>query len=195
MKIAPITAAVALAALLVAGCGGDNKGAVTATSSSGAPATTAASSAGASTTDSGSSSGSTTTPSFEGNSNNDFCQTARSLEGSDVAGVLSGTDGDLKTTLQELKSALDKLKGSAPSEIKDDVSTLASAFEKLDSFYANYNYDQAQVIAAAQKDPSILQEATSFATDAEFQAAAGRVSAYGAQVCGIEAEDSVTTSA
>src|SRR5262245_1167793 len=132
MKIAPLAAAVALAALVVAGCGGDNKNAVT-TTTGGAATTAAASSAttrGASATTSGAGD-STTAPSFSGSGNNEFCQRARDLEGSDIANALSG-EGDLKATLQGARSALNDLKGSAPSEIKDDVNTLAAAFDKLD---------------------------------------------------------------
>ena len=81
----------------------------------------------------------------------------------------------------------------APAEIKDDVNTLADAFSKLDTFYAKYDYDQTKLLEAAQKDPSVLQEATGALSDPKFEAAASRVAAYGTQVCGIE--DSSTTSA
>jgi hypothetical protein len=196
MKIAPLAAAVALAALLVAGCGGDNKNAVTTTAASAGAATTAGGSSAttrpSSATTGGSTGGSTTAPSFSGSGDNEFCQRARDLEGSDIADALSG-EGDLKATLQTAKSALADLKSSAPAEIKDDVNTLANAFDKLDTFYAKYDYDQAKLLAAAQKDPSVLQEATSALSDPKFEAAASRVAAYGTQVCGIE--DSTTTSA
>jgi len=198
MKIPVVTAAAAFSVLLIAGCGGDNKS-VTATSASGsATATTTAASSSASTaasssatTGSSSNSGSTTTPSFSGDSNNEFCKTARDLQNSDIGNALSG-EGDLKTTLQTAKKALDDLKNTAPSDIKADVNTLAAAFDKLDAFYAKYDYDQQKLLAAAQKDPSVMQDATAAITDSNFEAAASRVTAYGAQVCGLQ-DDTTST--
>jgi hypothetical protein len=200
MKIAAVTAAAALTALLVAGCGGDNKSVSTSTAAgSGAAATAAAttattdSGATATTSGSGSDGDSTTAPSFSGDSDNKFCQTARDLENSDLGESLSGQGGDLKADLQKIRSAFDDLKNSAPSEIKDDVATLASAFEQLDSFWAKYDYDQAKLTAAAAKDPSLVAQATSALTDADVATATGRITAYATQVCGID--DSTATSA
>ena len=136
----------------------------------------------------------TTAPSFSGDSNNKFCQTARDLQNSDLGASLSGDAGNLKDDLQKIHSAFDDLKSSAPSEIKDDVATLASAFDKLDSFWAQYDYDQAKLTAAATKDPALVQQATSAIADPAFTTAAGRITAYAAQVCGI-ADDSTVTSA
>jgi hypothetical protein len=201
MKIPALTAVAALSVLLIAGCGGDNKS-VTATSGSGSgTATTTAASSSATTTGgatatssrSGGDSGSTTTPSFSGDSNNEFCQTARDLESSNIGSALSG-EGDLKTTLQTAKKALDDLKSTAPADIRADVNTLADAFDKLDQFYAKYDYDQQKLLEAAQKDPAVLQQATSAITDSNFEAAAARVTAYGTQVCGLS-DDSSSTSA
>jgi hypothetical protein len=196
MKLAPLAAGVALAALLAAGCGGDNKNAVTtsaasagaATTAGGSSATTRASSA----TSSGSGGGSTTAPSFSGSGDNEFCRKARAFQGSDLADALSG-EGDLKGTMQTAKSAIEDLKASAPAEIKGDVSTLADAIDKLDAIYAKYDYDQTKLLAAAQKDPSVVQDVTEAVSDPKFEAAATRLAAYGSQVCGIE--DSSTTSA
>ena len=181
MKIPALTAAAALSVLLIAGCGGDNKS-VTATSASGSgTATTTAASSSATTTattsGSGSDAGSTTTPSFSGDSNNEFCQTARDLQSSDLAGALSG-EGDLKTTLQTAKKALDDLKSTAPAEIKADVNTLADAFDKLDQFYAQYDYDQQKLLGRRPKDPAVLEQASNALTNSDFTAAAARVTAY-----------------
>ncbi len=196
MKLAAVTAAAALTALLVTGCGGDNKSVSASTAAaSGGAATTATTAGGgtATTSGSGSDGDSTTAPSFSGDSNNEFCKKVRDLESSDLGDALSGGGDDLKATLQTAKSALADLKGSAPSEIKDDVNTVASAIEKLDAIYAKYDYDQAKVIAAAQKDPSVLQDVTAAASDTKFVDATTRLTAYGTQVCGID--DSSSTSA
>src|SRR3954453_11753900 len=197
MKLSGLAAA-ALAAVLLAACGGDNK-AVTTTSvaASGSAATTAAGRAGTttgSTAGSASNAGSTTAPSFSGDSGNKFCQTARDLQNSDIGNALSGQGGDLKADLQKIRSAFNDLKNSAPSEIKNDVATLAAAFQKLDDFWAKYNYDEAQLTAAAAKDPKLLQEATSALTDPNVASATARITAYAAQVCGIDAGDSTSTS-
>jgi hypothetical protein len=198
MKIAAVTAAAALTALLVAGCGGDNKSVSTSTAAaSGGAATTATTAAGRATATTSDSSGgggdSTTAPSFSGDSNNKFCDTARDLENSDLGDALTGQGGDLKADLQKIRSAFDELKDSAPSEIKADVATLATAFEKLDSFWAKYDYDEAKLTAAAAKDPALVAEATSALTDADVATATGRITAYATQVCGID--DSSSTSA
>jgi hypothetical protein len=198
MKLSILATATVLSVTVLAACGGDNKSVTASTASGAGAATTTASTSGSgsSATTSGSSSdaGSTTTPSFSGDSNNKFCQTARDLESSDIGNAISGEGGDLKADLQKIHTAFDDLKNSAPSEIKDDVATLATAFDKLDSFWAKYDYDQAKLTAAATKDPALLEQATAAIGDPAFTTAAGRITAYAAQVCGLT-DDATSTSA
>jgi len=196
MKLTVLATATVLSVAVLAACGGDNKSVTTSTASGAGAATTTATASGSSATTAASSGSDadTTAPSFSGDSNNEFCQTARDLENSDIGASLSGDAGNLKDDLQKIHSAFDDLKNSAPSEIKDDVATLASAFDKLDSFWAQYDYDQAKLTAAATKDPALVEQATAAIADPAFTTAAGRITAYAAQVCGI-ADDSTVTSA
>jgi hypothetical protein len=198
MKLSVLASATVLSVALLAACGGDNKS-VTASSAAGAgsattTATTSGGSSSATTSGSGSDADSTTAPSFSGDSNNKFCQTARDLESSDIGNAISGQGGDLKADLQKVHAAFDDLKNSAPSEIKDDVATLSAAFDTLDAFWAKYDYDQAKLTAAATKDPALVEQATAAIADPAFTTAAGRITAYATQVCGLS-DDSTSTSA
>jgi hypothetical protein len=190
MKISVLAAAAALTALLLAGCGGDNSSVATATTSAGGSTATTSNSASSATTSSSDSSGTTaepaadtTAPSFQGNSDNAFCQTARDLQASDIGSTLSG-EGNVKAGLEKIQAAINDLKNKAPNEIKADVNTLATGIQKLNDFYAKYDYDPTKLAAAAQKDPTILQSLSDF-NNAEFTAATDRITAYGEQVCGI----------
>jgi hypothetical protein len=172
MKASGLVAGGALVALLLAGCGSDNSPSVSA-NSSGAATTTA------------SSSGSTTTPSFKGDKNSDFCKVAKDLASGDVAESLSGDNPDLKTGLQKANEALDKAKNSAPSEIKQDVTTVADQLKKYSDLLAQYDYDISKLTAAAQKDPKVLQQATDVLGNPNLEAANSRIVAYSEQVCGV----------
>jgi hypothetical protein len=198
MKASGLVAGAALVGLLLAGCGGDNAPSVSATSVS---ATTAArasatTSAGGSATTSGGSSGgstattsgggdSTTTPSFSGNKNSDFCNVAKEITSSDFGSALSDSNPDLKAGLSQVNDALARAKDSAPSEIKADVTTLADALKKYTDFLAKYDYDVAKITQAAQKDPTVLQQATEALSDPKIEQASTRIEAYATQVCGI----------
>ena len=89
---------------------------------------------------------------------------------SDVSNIASSGAGDLKTSLTNLKANLDAYESAAPSEIKADVKIqvdkglrpFIAALEK-----ANYDITKA--------DFSTL---TALGTDAELQAANGRITAY-----------------
>jgi hypothetical protein len=184
MKAFGLAASAALVALLLAGCGGDNSPSTTPIGSSGSSQTTA--SGGSSATTTVDSAGDTTTnPSFEGGGSDDFCAFARDLEDSDLADSLSGNDSNLKETFEKVDDAMGEIKDKAPSEIKDDVNKMAAAFQKYGDFLKKYDYDVDKITEAATKDPKVLQEATETFGDPTFVAASERVSAYAAQVCGI----------
>jgi hypothetical protein len=185
MKASRLVAGGALVALLLAGCGSDNSPSVSANSPG--AATTEARSDGSSATTGGdsSSSGSTTTPSFTGDKNSEFCKVAKDLASGDVAESLSGDNPDLKTGLQKANDALDKAKNSAPSEIKQDVATLADQLKKYSDLLAQYDYDISKLTAAAQKDPKVLQQATDVLGNPNLEVANSRIVAYSEQVCGV----------
>ena len=89
---------------------------------------------------------------------------------SDVSNIASSGAGDLKTSLTNLKANLDAYESAAPSEIKADVKIqvdkglkpFIAALEK-----ANYDITKADLSAL-----------TALGTDAELQAANGRITAY-----------------
>ena len=199
MKFSALAAGAALTALLLAGCGGDNGspvGAALGSTTTARSATSATSASGGSvTTESSSSdpSSDTTPPTFEGNSNSDFCNAARDLQTSDLGSTLSGAEGDLEADLQKIDDAVSELTDKAPSEIKDDINTFGEGITKLKEFYAKYDYDQAKILEAAQSDPQVLAEATAGFTDANFEAALSRITAYSSQVCGITDDSTDTT--
>ncbi|HEY1282709.1 MAG TPA: hypothetical protein VGF22_23715 [Acidimicrobiales bacterium] len=187
MKASGLIAGGALVALLLAGCGGDNSASVSSATTSGASsATTSGDNSSATTASStASSDASTTTPSFKGDANSDFCNAAKDIASGDLANALSGDNPDLKAGFQKASDALAKAKDTAPSEIKQDVVTVADAFKKYSDFLAQYDYDIAKLTAAAQKDPKVLQQATEGLSDPKIDDANNRIVAYAEQVCGI----------
>jgi len=192
MKASGLVAAGALVALVLAGCGGDNSASVSNATSSGATnsvtsstAKAPASSAGTTAPSSGASSNNTTTPSFKGDANSDFCTFVKDIANSDLGQNLGEDPTKLKDQLQQVSDVMAKAQSKAPAEIKDDLATVTDAIKKYRDFLAQYDYDIAKLTAAAQKDPTILQNVTNSFSDAKFEQASNRVEAYGEQVCGI----------
>ena len=199
MKASALVAGGAFVALLLAGCGGDNSASVSNATSSGAtssvtsstakaPASSAgttASSTGTTASSSGASSDNTTTPSFKGDANSDFCTFVKDIANSDLGQNLGQDPSKLKDQLQQVSDVMAKAQSRAPAEIKDDLATVTDAIKKYRDFLAQYDYDIAKLTAAAQKDPTILQNVTNSFSDAKFEQASNRVEAYGEQVCGI----------
>jgi hypothetical protein len=186
MKASGLVAGAALVALLLAGCGGDNSPSVSVTTATAAGGSATTSASGSATTASGGSSGATTTsPSYSGNANSDFCNLAKDLSSSDFANSLSDSNTDLKATLDKLNDAINSAKDKAPSEIKNDVATLATAFKQYRDFFAQYDFDVAKLTAAAQKDPKVLQQATDMLSSSDIETADAHITAYAQQVCGI----------
>jgi hypothetical protein len=180
MKASGLIAGGALVALLLAGCGGDNSASVSNATTSGGNSSATTASSSDSSDDSSSS-----TPSFSGDKNSDFCAAAKDIASGDLANALSGDNPDLKAGFQKASDALAKAKDTAPSEIKQDVATVADAFKKYSDFLAQYDYDIAKLTAAAQKDPQVLQQATASLSDSKVDEANNRIVAYAEQVCGI----------
>jgi hypothetical protein len=176
MKASGLIAGGALVALLLAGCGGDNSASVSsATTSRGSATTSGASSA----------SGTTTTPSFKGDKNSDFCDVAKDIASGDIANGLTADTSDMKSGIQKANDTLAKAKDSAPTEIKQDVATVADAFKKFSDLLAKYDYDLGKLSAAAQKDPQLQQQATDVLNDSKVEDANNRIVAYAEQVCGV----------
>jgi hypothetical protein len=193
MKASALAAGAALVGVLLAGCGGENSGATKLTPGATTPASSAATTATSKATSNGTNgtNGSTTTPSFKGDSNNAFCSFAKDMQSSDVGDLNSDDPATLKANLTKLRNTMQQAVAKAPSDIKADVATLADVFSKYNDLLAKYDYDGQKLSAAAQKDPTILKQATDLITNGNFEQAANRVETYAEQVCGIQ--DTSTT--
>lgn len=92
------------------------------------------------------------------------------------------TPADVKKSLQEIESLKGPLVGSAPSEIKGDLTTMFDYISKLDGVLSKAGYDWTKI------NPADL---ASFEGDAQqFETAAENVDNYAAQACGIDTGDS-----
>jgi hypothetical protein len=97
-----------------------------------------------------------------------YCNTSKAAQ--DVSGAATTAGSDLKSSLTNLKANLDAYVAAAPSEIRADVrlqvdkglKPFIAALEK-----ANYDMTKAD-----------LSTLTALGTDAELQAANGRITAY-----------------
>jgi hypothetical protein len=193
MKLTALAAAAVVSVGLLAGCGSDNSSSVaTGPPTSGGSATTAGGTS-ATTAASTGNTGSTAPPSFSGNANSEFCSIAKQVSSSDLATSLTENSGDLKATFDQLQQKLQQAHDKAPSEIKNDLATLQSAFKRYADFLAQYNYDFQKIVQAATEDPSVQQKAEGMLNDDQTTAAISRVDAYAQQVCGIQ-DTSDTTS-
>jgi hypothetical protein len=177
MKASGLIAGGALVALLLAGCGGDNSASVSS-------ATTAEASS-APTSGGSSDSGTTTSPSFKGDKNSDFCDVAKEIASGEIANGLTADSSNMKSGIQKANDTLAKAEDSAPSEIKQDVTTVADAFKKFSELLAKYDYDLSKLSAAAQNDPQLRQQATDVLSDTKVDDANNRIVAYAEQVCGV----------
>jgi hypothetical protein len=133
--------------------------------SSSPKSTTAATSA------SGGATATTKAPSFSGSGSSNYCNLARQVESSSKV----NPTGDLKTTFANFDSVASKFLSVVPSAIKADAQTLVTEFKKFEQIMKNANYDFTKVAPA---DLQSLQ-------DPNFKAAADRITAYDAQVCGV----------
>jgi hypothetical protein len=91
----------------------------------------------------------------------------------------------MKSGIQKANDTLAKAEDSAPSEIKQDVTTVADAFKKFSELLAKYDYDLSKLSAAAQNDPQLRQQATDVLSDTKVDDANNRIVAYAEQVCGV----------
>jgi hypothetical protein len=142
-------------------------------------ATTLAKAAAAVSTTSGSPS--TTSASFSGKGSDEFCAFSKEMgEKFDAAGDPGGTPEAFKSSMADTISAIKKLVGKAPAEIKPDVETLLTAFIGIDAIYAKASYDVTKLSA----DPSYLGELQKLGTGVDE--ATSRLEQYSEKVCGIK---------
>jgi hypothetical protein len=119
---------------------------------------------------------------FTGNGSAALCNYAKDLNAADFSGTTSGTD--LKASFTKIEDVFNNIKDKAPAEIKADINTMFSAYQKLIDLYKKYDYDTAKLTAAAAKDPTIAAQFAGISS-ADITAASARVSAYFANVCGL----------
>ncbi len=204
-------AATAIAALAVTACGSSSKAdssaaggaatttpaaaATTAAASTEAPATTTAATEAPVPTeavvdDSASVNDTTATDdtvdtNFSGDGSGPFCDLVRKLDAEDpMTAAFDSTDpAQAKQLWSEISSTFATLADIAPDEIAPEVTMLGGAFQKMDQFFAKYNYDMKAAGTAMQTDTEMV--ALFSGDDQTMQNASDRLDAYGTKVCGL----------
>jgi len=171
--VKPVTVALLVLVVLLAGCGGGKKKAASTTSAS---ATTAA----AATTSSASG-----TPSFASAKN---CKDLAAL-GAKMSQALQAASGNGLSSLNDEANIFKAMASAAPSEIRGDFETFASAFSSYAQALSKANFKPGKTPTAAQI-AALTNAAKSFNTP-KLQAAEQHLAAWGQKNCGI---GSTTTS-
>ncbi len=108
------------------------------------------------------------TPTYTGDPNSEFCSVARAnLDRLREIGASLAGGGDLDQLLRDAAPTVRQAVALAPAEIKGDVTVLADGFDKL-----------LASLSTGEADTSVV-------LDPKFSQAAGNLTAYGRQVCGI----------
>jgi hypothetical protein len=121
--------------------------------------------------------------SFTGKGSAAVCNYAKDLQATDFTGATTSA-ADLKASFTKIEEVLKNIKDKAPSEIKADVDTMFTGYQKLIDLYKKYNYDTAKMVSAAANDPNLAAEFAGISS-AGMTAASARVSAYFSKVCGL----------
>jgi hypothetical protein len=171
--VKPVAVALLVLVVLVAGCGGGKKKAASTTS---AAATTAA----AVTTSSSSG-----TPTFASAKN---CKDLAAL-GAKMSAALQAASANGKSGLSDEANIFKAMASAAPSEIRGDFETFASAFSSYAEALSKAKFKPGQTPTAAQI-AALTNAAKSFNTP-KLQAAEQHLAAWGQKNCGI---GSTTTS-
>jgi hypothetical protein len=116
-----------------------------------------------------------------------FCRQARVLSESDSFDALAGggTPDEVRDGIAEARAEYEELIDVAPAEVAPDLDTIARLLADFDAFYEPYDYDIAQLTAAAAADPSIMETNPLLSGGEELAAASERIGVYGRDVCGI----------
>ncbi len=163
MKRAFVAIALVLG-VAITGCSGSDKKTSASAPSTVAPATTAAAGA-----------------TFTGDKNSQFCQVGADFSSrfSNLNASLAGGADKAKSDITALRDVITQAKSTAPTSVKADVDTLATAFDQF--------FTQAQ---AANFDPQAVTSAGSKLVTSNVQMAAQHLQAYGQQVCGLDTSGS-----
>jgi hypothetical protein len=154
--IRPTSVACALSLLFLVGCRDGSKEAAPTE----APAAPAAA-------------GSPVDTAFTGQGSATFCNLAKSYNVQSTKVGATGSPAEVRTAVQESKTAINQAVGAAPPEIRADVQVIATAFTGLADAFEKGNYEPAKV------DLTSLQK---FQTP-QFQASSDRFQAYLRNVC------------
>jgi hypothetical protein len=113
---------------------------------------------------------------YTGNPDSRFCQLASDVTDrfENLGAALQGGADTLKSEVTGLKAVVDEAKDSAPAALKDDVDSLANAFNQF-----------VGQVQAANYDPKAAAAAVSKLGTSNVQTAGAHLQAYGEQVCGI----------
>lgn len=163
----PVAVALLVLVVLVAGCGGGKKKAASTTSGS---ATTAA----AATTSSSSG-----TPSFASAKN---CKDLAAL-GAKMSAALQAASGNGLSSLNDEADIFKAMASAAPSEIRGDFETFASAFSSYAQALSKAKFKPGQTPTAAQI--AALTDASKSFNTPKLQAAEQHLAAWGQKNCGI----------
>ena len=120
---------------------------------------------------------------FTGKGSDAVCNYAKDLQATDFGGD-STSATDLKASFTKIEDVLNNIKDKAPDEIKADVETMFTGYQKLIDLYKKYDYDTEKMVAAAANDPDLAAQFASISSP-EITAATARVSAYFSNVCGL----------
>ncbi|HEX8770574.1 MAG TPA: hypothetical protein VF711_07395 [Acidimicrobiales bacterium] len=113
---------------------------------------------------------------YTGDKNSDFCRLGAEFSNrfSNLNASLSGGPDKARTEMAALKGVIEQAKSAAPTAVKADVDTLATAF---DQFFTQ--------VSAANFDPQAVAGAGSKLVNSNVQTAAQHLQAYAEQVCGL----------
>jgi len=106
--------------------------------------------------------------------------TAMAAAAAAIPQVMSGEAGDLGTSVEQLEA----MASEAPEEIRDDLATVAQGYDAYSQAIQDSGWDPSSGQAPPPEVIAALTAAGQVLEDADFQAAAERVSAWFATNCG-----------
>jgi hypothetical protein len=163
-----------MAALLFAGCGGDDDG-------GGDAVDTAAEGSKKAGDDAADAADAAKDTDFSGKGSGDFCKLAKKYEDDFDDTGNTTTSADTAKEFKEVVSAVKELVSEAPKEIEADAKKVGDSLEAYDKLLTKYNYDFAKV---PQEESSKLQ-----LSSPEIEAASNRIESYFEKVCKIDSDD------
>lgn len=121
-----------------------------------------------------------------GGGGGDFCGTFEDFddENQDLDFESLSDPGDIEEAFRTLRSRIDDVASSAPSEIRSDVETLKEGFDAFFDLLEEYDFDLFAAVFAVDEDDPRVQALD----NPEFEAASERIAEY----CGIDTDTGAT---